>query len=118
MPTFSAVQSSCAFASPDHLDQAIQRELAALAAAAAVHRSACRWLDEWSGSEGVKEHVAHRIEERHRREREAHVLRLAELHQHRMALTISPPVGRPTPQSKGVRVSDRSLTAEGSCAVA
>jgi uncharacterized NAD(P)/FAD-binding protein YdhS len=118
MPALSAVQSSCAFASPDPLDQAIQQELAALAAAAATHRSACRWLDEWSGPEGVKEHVAHRIEERHRREREPHLLRLAELHQHRMALTISQRVRGPTPQSKSVRVSDRSLTAEGSWAVA
>ena len=33
MPALSAVQSSCAFASPDPLDQAIQQELAALAAA-------------------------------------------------------------------------------------
>src|SRR5215212_5843144 len=118
MPTPSAVQSSCAFASPDPLDQAIQQELAALAAAAATHRSACRWLDEWSGPEGVKEHGAHRIEARHRREREPHLLRLAELHQHRMALTILQRVGGPTPQSKRVRVSDRSRTAEGSQAVA
>ena len=63
MPALSAVQSSCAFASPDPLDQAIQQELAALAAAAATHRSACRWLDEWSGPEGVKARVAHRIED-------------------------------------------------------
>ena len=71
------------------LDQAIQQELAALAAAAATHRSACRWLDEWSGPEGVKERVAHRIEERHRREQEPHLLRLAELHQPRMATVVS-----------------------------
>src|SRR3954469_18807277 len=96
MPALSAVQSSCAFASPEPLDQAIQQELAALAAAAATHRSACRWLDEWSGPEGVKERVAHRIEEQHRREREPHLLRLAELHQHRMALPISPHVEGPT----------------------
>src|SRR3954462_2936105 len=89
MPAPSAVQSSCAFASPDLLDQAVQQELAALAAAAAIHRSACRWLDEWSGPEGVKEQVAHRIEARHRREREPHLLRLAELHQHRMATVVS-----------------------------
>src|SRR3954451_12769774 len=117
MPTPSAVQSSCAFASPDPLDRALQRELAALAAAAAIHRSACRWLDEWSGPEGVKEHVAHRIEERHQREREPHLLRLAELHQHRMALTILQRGRGPTPQSQSVKVSDRSLTAEGSWAV-
>src|SRR3954453_18184021 len=62
MPTLSAVQSSCAVASPKHRDQVIRRELAALAAAAAIHRSACRWLDEWSGPEGVKKHLAHCIE--------------------------------------------------------
>ena len=89
MPALSAVQSSCAFASPDPLDQAIQQELAALAAAAATHRSACRWLDEWSGPEGVKARVAHCIEARHRREQEPHLLRLAELHQHRMATVVS-----------------------------
>src|SRR3954452_2826603 len=49
MPTLAAVQSSCAFASPHHLDQALQRELTALATFEAAHRSACRWLDEWSG---------------------------------------------------------------------
>src|SRR3954467_5766666 len=112
MPTLSAVQSSCAFASPDPLDQAIHQELAALAAAAATHRSACRWLDEWSGPEGVKEHVAHRIEARHRRDREPRLLHLAELHQHRMALTILQRVRGPTPQSKSVRGADRSLPAE------
>ena len=31
MPALAAVQSSCAFASPDPLDQAIQQELAQLA---------------------------------------------------------------------------------------
>jgi hypothetical protein len=89
MATLAAVQSSCAFASPDYLDQAIQRELAALAALAAVHRSACRWLDAWSGPEPVKQHLASHIAARHRREREPHLLRLAELHQQRAAVTFS-----------------------------
>ena len=89
MLTLAAVQSSCAFASPNHLDQAIQRELTALATLEADHRSACRWLDEWSGPKAVKEHVAYRLEARHRMEREAHVLRLAELHQQRMLLVLS-----------------------------
>src|SRR4051812_18793833 len=112
MPTLSAVQSSCTVAFSDHLHQALQRGLAALAAAAATHRSACRWLDEWSGPEGVKARVAHRIEARHRREQEPHLLRLAELHQHRMALTILQRVRGPTSRSKNVRVSGASLTAE------
>ena len=89
MPTLAAVQSSCAFASPNNIDQALQRELTALATLEAAHRSACRWLDEWSGPEAVKEDVARRLEARHRTEREAHVLRLAELHQKRMLLTMS-----------------------------
>ena len=89
MATLAAVQSTCAFASPDPLDQAIQRELAALATLEAVHCSACRWLDEWSGPTEVKEHLACRLEARHRTEREAHVLRLADLHQQRTLLVMA-----------------------------
>jgi hypothetical protein len=88
MATLAAVQSSCAFASPP-LDQAIQRELAALATIEADHCSACRWLDEWSGPTEVKEHLACRLEARHRTEREAHVLRLADLHQQRTLLVMA-----------------------------
>ena len=62
MPTLSAVQSSCGFASPHPLDQALQRELAAWAALDADHCSACRWLDEWSGPKAVKEPVARCLE--------------------------------------------------------
>ena len=73
---------SCrAFPSLCDLDRAIQRELATLATIEADHRSACRWLDEWSAPEGVKEGLACRLEARHRTERETHVLRLADLHQ-------------------------------------
>src|SRR3954451_17559584 len=43
MPALAAVQSSYAFVSYAHLEQAVQRELAALAAIEAVRRSACRW---------------------------------------------------------------------------
>src|SRR5687768_8740561 len=96
MATLATVQSSCAFASPHHLDQAIQRELAALAALAAVHCSACRWLDEWSGPTEVKEHLARRLEARHRTEREAHVVRLADLHQQRTLLMLSDETGERT----------------------
>ena len=89
MATLAAVQSSCAFASPDPLDRAIQWELAAWATLKADHCSACRWLDEWSGPTEVKEHLACRLEVRHRTEREAHVLRLAELHQKRTLLVMA-----------------------------
>jgi hypothetical protein len=99
MPTLAAVQSSCAFASPRHLDRALQRELAVLAALEADHCSACRWLDEWSGPKAVKEDVACRLDARHRTEREAHVLRLAELHQQRMLLAISDETGERTDEA-------------------
>src|SRR5215203_988469 len=101
MPTLAAVQSSCAFASPHHLNQALQRELATLATIEADHRSACRWLDEWSGPKEVKEHLACRLEARHRTEREAHVLRLAELHQQRMLLAMSDETGERTDEVSG-----------------
>src|SRR4051812_34394941 len=89
MPALAAVQSSYAFVSYAHLEQAVQRELAALAAIEAVRRSACRWLEEWSGPERVKEHLACHIEARHQTEREPHLLRLADLHQQRIAVTKS-----------------------------
>ena len=94
MPTLAAVQSSCAFASLTHFEQAIRRELAALATIEADHCSACRWLDEWCAPEGVKEDLACRLEARHRTEREVHVLRLAELHQKRMLLAMADETGK------------------------
>src|SRR5829696_1696754 len=81
--------SSRAFLSLCDLDRAIQRELATLATLEADHRSACRWLDEWAAPEGVKEGLARRLEARHRTEREAHVVRLADLHQQRMVLAMA-----------------------------
>ncbi len=101
MATLAAVQSSCAFASPNHLDQAIQRELAALATIEADHRSACRWLDEWSALEDVKGHLACRLEARHQTEREAHVLRLAALHQQRRVLAMAHETGEQTDAVSG-----------------
>src|SRR5215218_318825 len=89
MATLAAVQSSCASESLNPLDRAIQRELAALATLETDHCSACRWLDEWSGPTEVKEHLARRLEARHRTEREAHVLRLADLHQKRVVLVMA-----------------------------
>src|SRR4051794_3613096 len=88
MPTLAAVQSSCAFASPHHLDQALQRGLTALATLDAAHRSACRWLDEWSGPKAVKEDVACRLVARPRAGGEGHGLRLAGPPQQRMSLAM------------------------------
>src|SRR5215213_6720611 len=88
MATLAAVQFSCAFASPDPLDQAIQRELAAFGPCSRPSFSlplAGRVV--WA--ERVKQHLARHIAARHRTEREPHLLRLAELHQRRSALSIS-----------------------------
>ena len=101
MATLAAVQSSCAFAPPDPLDRALQRELATWATVEADHRSACRWLDEWSGPTEVKEHLAWRLEARHRAEWEAHVLRLADLHQQRMLLMMAETLERTDEVSGG-----------------
>src|SRR4051794_41918916 len=89
--------------SPDSLDRATQHELTALAALETNHRSACRWLEEWSGPKAVKEHVAFRLEERHRTERGAYVLRLADLHQQRMLLALSAQTGGRTDEVRGGR---------------
>src|SRR3954452_21790893 len=97
----AAVQSSCACASPDPLDRAIQRELAALATIEADHCSACRWLDEWSGPTEVKEHLACRLEARRQAAREAHVLRLADLHQQRRVLVMPDETGEHTDEISG-----------------
>src|SRR3954466_7354929 len=101
MATLAAVQSSCASESLNPLDRAIQRELAALATIEADHCSACRWLDGWSGPTEVKEHLACRLEARRRTEREAHVLRLADLHQQRMLLALSDETGEHTDEVSG-----------------
>jgi hypothetical protein len=93
--------SSGAFPSLCDLDRAIQRELATLATIEADHRSACRWLDEWSAPEGVKEGLACRLEARHRTEREAHVVRLADLHQQRMVLAMAHETGEQTDAVSG-----------------
>jgi hypothetical protein len=107
MATLSAVQSSCAVASPAPLDRALQRELAALAAIEADHRSACRWLDGWSGPTEVKEHLARHLEARRRAEREAHVLRLADLHQQRRGRTMPDETGEHTNEVRGGSGADQ-----------
>ena len=107
MATLAAVQSSCASESLNPLDRAIQRELAALATIEADHCSACRWLDEWSGPTEVKEHLARRLEARRRTEREAHVLRLADLHQQRRGRTMPDETGEHTNEVRGGSGADQ-----------
>ena len=110
MATLSAAQSSCVVASPTPLDRALQRELAALAIIEADYCSACRWLDGWSGGAEVKEHLAHRLEARRRAEREAHVLRLADLHQQRVVLAMPDETGEHTNEVSGGSGAGLSLS--------
>src|SRR3954453_12880895 len=110
MTTLSAVQSSCASESLNPLDRAIQRELAALATIEADHCSACRWLDEWSGPTEVKEHLACRLEARRQAAREAHVLRLADLHQQRRVLAMPDETGERTDEVSGGSGAGLSLS--------
>src|SRR3954453_22812888 len=102
--------SSGAFPSLCDLDRAIQRELAALATLEADYCSACRWLDEWSGPTAVKEHLACRLEARRRTEREAHVLRLADLHQQRRVLAMPDETGEHTNEVSGGSGAGLSLS--------
>jgi len=73
---------------PHDLGPAIQNELAALAHMDARYQAAVDLLDRWPGNPVVKARRARQLEERHRRQREPHVLRLAELHQQMMADTM------------------------------
>src|SRR4029079_8714091 len=93
--------SSREWPSPDSLDRAIQHELRVLATIEADHCSACRWLDEWCAPEAVKEHLASRLETRHRTERGAHVLRLAELHHQKRMLRAMSETGKYTNEVSG-----------------
>jgi hypothetical protein len=110
MAALAAVRSSCASESLNPLDRAIQWELTALATLEADHRSACRWLDQWSGPTEVKEHIAHRLEARRRAEREAHVLRLADLHQKRVVLAMPDETGEHTDEVSGGSGAGLSLS--------
>jgi hypothetical protein len=78
-----------------------------LATIEADHRSVCRWLDEWSAPEDVKGHLACRLEARHQTEREAHVLRLADLHQKRVVLATPDETGEHTDEVSGGSGADQ-----------
>ena len=62
------------------LRAAIQDELSALREIDANYAKMRDNLIEWTGSEVARRHLLQKIEERQRRDRAPHVLRLAELH--------------------------------------
>jgi hypothetical protein len=74
---------------PEDLTLAIQDELAMLADLDAVYEDQCRRLADWAGPDTDRDRLASQLEAAHKRDREPHVLRLGELHQQVMALTLS-----------------------------
>lgn len=66
---------------------ALQEELATLAAIDARYECLTERLSGWSAPAALKKCRARRLQQRHRKEREPHVLRLAELHQQVMTIT-------------------------------
>ena len=73
---------------PADLTSAFQAELAALAAIDAEYAERQHQLETCAASQEAKERLAREVEACHRRDRERHVLRLGELHERMMALTM------------------------------
>ena len=92
-----AKHSACALLSDDanpepiypaDLTPSLQAELAALAAIDAHYADKLHRLETWAGPQDTKERFAREAEACRRRDREPHVLRLGELHERMMALTM------------------------------
>src|SRR3954453_18494892 len=66
---------------PADLIAAMQAELAALADIETNYAGKRHRLEDWAGSQKMKERIVREVEVRHKREREPHVLRLGELYQ-------------------------------------
>jgi len=73
---------------PAELTIALQAELAALADIDAHYEQRRYQLENWAGSQKMKERIVQEMEVRHKRDREPHVLRLGQLHERTMALTM------------------------------
>ena len=66
--------------SPDDLLAELQATLAALADLEALYKTDRERLDAWDGPEAIKQKFTAQLEERHQRDREPCVQRLADLH--------------------------------------
>jgi hypothetical protein len=73
---------------PADLTISLQAEPSALAAIDADYSEKRHRLENWVGPEKMKERLAQQVEVCHKRDREPHVLRLGELHERIMALTM------------------------------
>lgn len=93
MPKHSAswpttVETGPAPTYPADLTLALHTELAALAAIDAEYADKQHRLETWAGPQEAKERLAREVEACRKRDREPHVLRLGELHERMMALTM------------------------------
>ena len=73
---------------PADLTTAMHAELAALADIEAGYEQRRHHLENWNGSQKMKQRVVREVEVRHKRDREPHVLRLGELYRRIMNLTM------------------------------
>ncbi len=73
---------------PDDLEPALQDALAVLANIDAHYDGERERLELWFGPESLKDRLAAQLADAHRREREPHAKRLAELHQRLMSETL------------------------------
>ena len=73
---------------PADLTIALQAELAALADINVHYEQRRHQPENWAGSQNVKERIVQEMEVRHKRDREPHVLRLGQLYERIMALTM------------------------------
>lgn len=76
-PPVPVTQASCY---PDTLLAELQSALAALADLEAQYETDRERLQAWAGPDTIKQKFAAQLEERHQREREPYVQRLADLH--------------------------------------
>ena len=73
---------------PADLTVALQAELSILAAIDADYAEKRLRLETWGGPQKMKERLTREVEVCHKRDREPHVLRLGELHERIMNLTM------------------------------
>ena len=73
---------------PADLALALQSELAALADIETDYVAQRQRLETWAGAPKMKDRLLRVLEVRHRRERQPHVLRLSEVYEHIVALTM------------------------------
>jgi hypothetical protein len=73
---------------PDDLEPELRATLSVLARIETQYEQERGDLERWPGSDAAKQRLSRELEERHRRDREPYVQRLAELHTRMMSFTM------------------------------